>query len=60
VKAMARHLAELVYRLFRHGQAWVDRDAAAYETKRRELDLARLESIARRKGFQLVPMAQAS
>ena len=60
VKAMARHLAELVYRMFRHGQAWVDRGAAHYETKRRELDLARLESIARKKGFQLIPIAQAS
>ena len=60
VKAMARHLAVLVYRLFTRGQAWVDRGAAHYEQRRRELDLAKLESIARARGFQLIPMAQAS
>jgi transposase len=60
VKAMARHLAVLVYRMFTYGQAWVDRGAAHYHQKRTELDMARLESIARAKGFQLIPMAQAN
>jgi transposase len=59
VKAMARHLAVLVYRMFKHGQAWMDRGAAHYQQKRAELDIAKLESIAREKGFQLMPMAHA-
>jgi len=60
VKAMARHLGELVYRLFTHGQAWVDRGAAYYEKRRKEIDLARLTSLAGAKGFRLIPFAQAS
>jgi transposase len=59
VKAMARHLAVLVYRMFKHGQAWVDRGAEQYEKRRQQLDMARLEAIARAQGFQLIPMAQA-
>ena len=31
VKAMARHLACLVYRMLTHGQAWVDRGTQAFE-----------------------------
>jgi hypothetical protein len=60
VKAMARHLAVLVYRMFTHGQAWVDRGAAHYEQKPRQLDMARLESMARAKGFHLIPTAQTN
>jgi transposase len=60
VKAMARHLGELVYRLFTRGQAWVDRGAAQYEKRRKEMDFAKLTSLAVAKGFQLVPIAQAS
>ncbi len=60
VKAMARYLGELVYRLFTRGQAWVDRGAAQYEKRRKEVDIARLTSLAGAKGFQLVPIAQAS
>jgi transposase len=59
VKAMARHLALLVYRLFTRGQAWVDRGAEQFERRRGELDLARLESQARAKGFLLTPIAHA-
>jgi transposase len=58
-KAMARHPAVLVYRLFTHGQVWVDRGAAHYERRRRELDLAKLASIAHAKGFELIPTGQA-
>lgn len=60
VKAMARHLAELVYRLFTRGQDWVDRGAAQYEKRRKQMDLARLTSLASAKGLQLIPIAQAS
>ena len=57
---MARHLGELVYRLFTRGQEWVDRGAAHYEKRRKEVDLARLTSLAVAKGFQLVPIAQTN
>jgi len=60
VKAMARHLAVLVYRLFTRGEAWVDRGAELFDRRRKEIDLASLESKARAKGFQLIPIAQAS
>jgi len=44
VKAMARHLAVPVYRLFRRGEAWVDRGAERFERRR----------------FNPIPIAQAS
>jgi transposase len=59
VKAMARHLAVLVYRLLTHGQEWVDRGTAKFEQRRAELDLAMLSSKARAKGFKLIPLAEA-
>jgi hypothetical protein len=46
--------------MFTHGQAWVDRGAAQFEKRRKEIDLARLTSLAGAKGFQLIPLAQAS
>jgi transposase len=60
IKAMARYLAELVYRLLTRGEAWVDRGAAKYEQRRSEWELASLNSKARAKGFKLVPMTPAS
>ena len=39
VKAMARYLACLVYRLLTNGPAWVDKGAAYYENQRREREL---------------------
>jgi transposase len=60
VKAMARHLAEIVYRLFTKGQGWVDRGAAQFEQKRTERELNSLEHRARANGYRLVPLAQAS
>ena len=56
VKAMARYLGVLVYRLLTHGQAWVDRGAAKFEQRRKKLDLASLNSRALAKGFKLVPL----
>lgn len=60
IKAMARYLAVLVYRLLTHGEAWVDRGAAQYEQKRSQRELANLNSKARAKGFKLVPIGQIS
>ena len=59
IKAMARYLAVLVYRLLTRGEAWVDRGAAKFEQRRTERELASLNSKARAKGFQLVPITQA-
>jgi transposase len=56
VKAMARHLAVLVYRLLTKGQAWVDRGATAFEHKRQQRDLTTLQNQARAQGFQWVPI----
>ena len=60
IKAMARYLAVLVYRLLTHGEAWVDRGAAKFEQRRTERELASLNSKARAKGFRLVPITQTS
>lgn len=59
VKAMARYLAVLVYRMLTKGEAWVDRGAAQFEQKRTELELARLQSKALAKGFKLIPIFEA-
>src|SRR6266404_3846366 len=56
IKAMARHLAVLIYRLLTHGEAWVDRGAAQFERKRTERELASLHSRASAQGFKLVPI----
>src|SRR5260370_42474313 len=34
IKAMAAYLARLIYRMFTHGQAWVDRGVQQYKAKR--------------------------
>jgi transposase len=60
VKAMARYLAVLVYRLLTKGEAWMDRGAAQFEQKHAERELASLNSKARVKGFKLIPLAEAS
>lgn len=55
VKAMARYLACLIYRMLTKGQAWVDRGAAFYEQKRRERELSHLQHRASAMGLQLLP-----
>ena len=60
VKAMARYLAVLVYRMLTKGEAWVDRGAAKFEQRRTALELASLNSRARAKGFKLIPLAEAN
>ena len=59
VKAMARYLACLVYRLLTQGQAWVDRGSAEYERKRQGRELVALQRRASELGLRLVPV-QAS
>jgi transposase len=57
VKAMARYLACLLYRLMTKGQAYVDRGAAYFESKRSERERAVLERRAAAHGFKLVPQS---
>jgi transposase len=57
VKAMARHLACLFYRLVTRGQTWVDRGAAEFERRRQERELAMLQRKARDFGMTLVAAA---
>jgi len=57
VKAMARYLACLVYRMVTKGQAYVDRGAAYYETQRREKENNALKRKAAELGYKLVPAA---
>jgi transposase len=56
VKAMARYLAILIFRLLTKGQAWVDQGAAKFEQKREERNLAALRARAQASGYKLVPV----
>ena len=55
IKAMARYLACLVYRMVTNGQAYVDRGAAHYEIKRQEKERIALRRRAAIFGLKLVP-----
>jgi transposase len=57
VKAMARYLACLVYRLLTKGQAYVDRGAAHFETKRTEREMLALRRKAAEFGMHLVAVS---
>jgi transposase len=54
MKAMARHLACLVYRMLTKGQPWVDRSAQHFEHKHTQRELARLNRKASALGMRLV------
>ena len=54
IKAMARYLACLYYRLITKGQAFVDQGAAVFEQKRRQRELASLERRAQNIGYKVV------
>jgi transposase len=54
VKAMARYLGCLVYRMLTRGEEYVDRGAAYYEQKRHARDLLFLQRKAASMGLQLV------
>lgn len=55
VKAMARYLACLIYRMMTKGQTWIDRGEAAYEAQRSVRELQFLTRKARALGMNLVP-----
>jgi len=57
IKAMAAYLARLIYRMLTRGQAWVDRGAQQYETKRQARETYSLQRRAAALGFRLVPAA---
>jgi transposase len=57
VKAMARVLACLFYRLLTKGQIWVDRGTVEFEVRRQQREFAALQRKARDFGMQLVPTA---
>ena len=57
VKAMARYLACLVYRLLTKGQAYVDRGAAYFEHKRTERELLALQRKAAELGMRVVTVS---
>ncbi len=57
VKAMARVLACLYYRLVTKGQVWIDRGTVEFEQRRQQRDLATLQRKAINLGMQLVPTA---
>ena len=54
VKAMARYLACLIYRMMTKGEAYVDRGAAYFEKRRQDRDLLYLKGKAAAMGMQLV------
>ena len=57
VKAMARYLACLYYRLLTQGQIWVDRGTEEFNRRSQQRELAALQRKARKHGLQLVPAA---
>jgi transposase len=59
VKAMARHLACLVYRLITRGQEYVDRGQQAYEEQHTARQIHILQRKAAILGLALVPQAEA-
>jgi len=59
VFAVARKIAQYVYRLLRHGRAYVDVGEAHYEARYRHRRLASLTETARELGFTLIPSQAA-
>jgi transposase len=57
VKAMAAHLARLIYRMLTRGQAWVDRGAQEHQRRRDEREKLALQRKAAALGFRLEPAA---
>jgi transposase len=59
IKAMARHLACLIYRMLKYGQAYVDQGTQYFEQKRAQRELSSLQRKAAALGYQLVQPASA-
>lgn len=57
VKAMARYLACLVYRLLTRGQEYVDRGAAHFQKRYADREMLALEYRATQLGMRLVPVS---
>lgn len=57
VKAMARYLACLIFRMVTRGEEYVDRGKEYYERQRAEREMAALRRKAARLGLTLVPAA---
>ena len=57
---MAAKLARLVYRMLRCGMKYVDRGAAFYELKHRELQVHRLKWKAAQLGYKVTPLPAAA
>ena len=58
ITATAHKLARLIYRLIKHGEAYVRQGLEAYEAKFRERKLQSLQKAARSLGFDLVAQQQ--
>lgn len=56
VFATARKLAQLVYRLLRHGQAYVDAGAAAYEARWNQRRLKSYTQALKEMGYKIEPL----
>ena len=60
VFATARKLAEMVYRMLRYGQAYVDQGQAAYEKQYEATRLRAIKSTAKQLGYDLVKQEAAT
>jgi transposase len=60
IKAMAAKLARMVYRMLRYGMEYVDKGAAFYELKHRELQVHQLKCKAAKLGYNVTPIPAAA
>jgi transposase len=58
--ATARKLAQLIFRMLRYGQQYVDEGAAAYEARFARQRLLHLTQTAQQLGYKLVPSVEAA
>lgn len=58
--ATARKLAQLIFRMLRYGQDYVDEGAAAYEARFHEQRLRTLTQTAQQLGYKLIPALEAA
>jgi transposase len=60
ILATARKLAQLIFRMLRYGQDYVDEGAAAYEARFHEQRLRQLTQTAQQLGYKLLPVLEAA
>lgn len=58
LKALAHKLARIIYRLLRHGMAYVEAGQAAYEQRLRDKRIKYLTRQAAELGFQVLPLSE--